>query len=148
MENIRDYLTEELTKEEKSYLGKVIMNTRKKYIRDNYDFINSRNIDLYDIKDVEAESVLESVINKCEKEIKSAVEFENIASNNKMYTAIKALSLEEKMMLFYLYKENKSISQIAMEMKISRTTAWRIKTNAQDKIMKEIIGGRRNVQQL
>lgn len=141
----KNYLVEELTKEEKSYLKKVIINTRRLYIRDNYDFINSINIESYDIEDVEAESLLDAVINKCEKEIKSAVEFEKVISNNRLYTIIKALSLKEKIVLFSVYKENKTMKQIAMEMKIDRTTAWRIKCRALDKIMKYIIGGGKNV---
>ncbi|MGM9834201.1 MAG: hypothetical protein ACI4VN_01890 [Clostridia bacterium] len=141
----KDYLEGSLTKEEKSYLKKIILNTRRKYIRDNYDFINDINVDLCDYEDIEAESVLEAVINKCEKEIESAVEFEKVISNNKLYKVIKALSLKEKMMLFSLYKEDKPISLIATEMKISRTTAWRIKTDALDKVMKALIGGGDNV---
>lgn len=141
----KNYLVEELTKEEKSYLKKVILNTRRLYIRDNYDFINSKNIELCEIEDLEAESVLDAVINKCEKEIESAVEFEKVISNNRMYTAIKALSLKEKIVLFSLYKENKTMNQIAMEMKIERTTVWRIKSKALDKIMEHINGGEENV---
>lgn len=141
----KNYLVEELTKEEKSYLKKVIMNTRRLYIRNNYDFINSINIESYDIEDVEAESMLDAVINKYEKEIKSAVEFEKIISNNRLYTVIKALSLKEKIVLFSLYKENKTINQVALEMKLCRKTIWKIKSKALDKIMKYIIGGEKNV---
>lgn len=141
----KNYLKNELTKEEKLYLKKVILNTRRLYIRDNYDFINSINIDSYDIEDIEAESLLDAVVNKCEKEIESAVEFEKVISDSKMYKAIKALSLKEKIVLFSLYKENKTINQIAFEMKIDRTTAWRIKGRALDKIMKYLIGGKENV---
>jgi DNA-directed RNA polymerase specialized sigma subunit len=141
----KNYLKDELTKEEKLYLKKVILNTRRLYIRDNYDFINSINIEPFDIEDVEAESLLDAVINKCEKEIESAVEFEKVISDTKMYKAIKALSLKEKIVLFSLYKENKTINQIALEMKIDRTTTWRIKSRALDKIMKYLIGGEENV---
>ena len=49
------------------------------------------------------------------------------------------------MVLFSLYKENKSINVIAMEMNLERTTIWRIKATALDKIMKYLIGGKRNV---
>lgn len=141
----KNYLTNELTKEEKLYLKKIIVNTRRLYIRNNYDFINSINIESYDIEDIEAESLLDAVVNKCEKEIESAVEFEKVISDSKMYKAIKALSLKEKIVLFSLYKENKTINQVAFEMKIDRTTAWRIKGRALDKIMKYLIGGKENV---
>lgn len=141
----KNYLKDELTKEEKLYLKKIIVNTRRLYIRDNYDFINSINIDSYDMEDIEAESLLEAVINKCEKDIESAVEFEKVISDSKLYKAIKALSLKEKIVLFSLYKERKGINQIAKEMQINRTTAWRIKNIALDKLMKYLIGGEENV---
>lgn len=138
----KDYLVEKLSNEEKAYLKKIILSARKKYIRDNYDYVNSISMDLSGLESVEAESVLDTVVLKCEKEIKSAVEFENLISNNKMYEVIKALSLREKMMLFSLYKEDKPINQVADEMKISRITAWRIKSEALDKVMKAMLGGR------
>lgn len=138
----KDYLVEKLSNEEKAYLKKIILSARKKYIRDNYDYVNSISMDLSGLESVEAESVLDTVVLKCEKEIKSAVEFENLISNNKMYEVIKALSLREKMMLFSLYKEDKPINQVADEMKISRITAWRIKSEALDKVMKAILGGK------
>lgn len=137
----KNYLVEPLSNEEKLYLKKVIVNTRKKYIRDNYNYINTRDVQLFNCADVEAESVLEEVLNKCEKEIKSAVEFENAMSSKKLYGVVKALSFEEKMVLFSLYKENKTMSQIALEMKRGRTSIWRIRNTALNKIMRKLIGG-------
>ena len=141
----KNYLIEELTKEEKAYLKLIIVTTRKRYIRDNYSKINSINLDFNKLEDFEAESVLDSVIDKCENEVKSLVEFEKTISNIRLYNAIKALSLKEKMVLFYIYKENKTINQIASEMQVERTTIWRIKSKALDKIMKIVIGGGENV---
>lgn len=137
----KNYLIEELSEDEKSYLKRIIINERKRYIRDNYNYINSRNVNIYELINVEADSVLEAVINQCEKEIESAVEFEKVFSSDKLYYGIKALSLKEKIVLFSLYKQNKTINQIAKEMQIGRTTAWRIKTTALDKLMKYLIGG-------
>lgn len=137
----KDYLVEPLSKEEKSYLKKTIINTRKKYIRDNYNYINSTNVQLFSCADVEAESVLEEVLNKCEREIKSAMEFEKVMSSEKLYNVVKALSFEEKMVLFSLYKEKKTTNQIALEMKKDRTSIWRIRNKALNKIMRRLIGG-------
>jgi DNA-directed RNA polymerase specialized sigma subunit len=137
----KNYLVEPLSKEEKSYLKKIIINTRKKYIRDNYNYINSTNVQLFSCADVEAESVLEEVLNKCEREIKSAMEFEKVMSSEKLYNVVKALSFEEKMVLFSLYKENKTTNQIAVEMKKDRTSIWRIRNKALNKIMRRLIGG-------
>ena len=141
----KNYLLEELSKEEKAYLKSILVNERRRYIRDNYNYLNSTNVHIYDLINVEADSVLESVINKCEEEIKSAIEFEKITSNSKLYYGIKALSLKEKMVLFALYKENKEVNQIALEMKLDRTTIWRIKDKALDKLMRSLIGGEENV---
>ena len=137
----KNYLLEPLSKEEKSYLKKIVINTRKKYIRDNYNYINSTNMQLFSCADVEAESVLEEVLNKCEREIKSAMEFEKVMSSEKLYGVVKALSFEEKMVLFSLYKENKTTNQIALEMKKDRTSIWRIRNKALNKIMRRLIGG-------
>lgn len=104
--------------------------------------MNNKYIDLYDCINLESESVLDVVINKCENEIKSAIEFEKMISNENLYNIIKTLSLKEKIVLFSLYKENKSINRTALEMKIERTTAWRIKSKALDKIAKGLLGGK------
>jgi len=141
----KNYLVEKLSKEEKGYIMKVALNTRRKFVRDNYEFINSQNIEISQINDIEAESILDAVINKCENEIKSAIEFENVITDNNLYNVVKALSLKEKIVLFSLYKEKKTIKQIAIEMKISRKRVWEIKSKAQDKILKYLIGGEKNV---
>lgn len=49
------------------------------------------------------------------------------------------------MVLFALYKEEKSINQIAKEMNVERTTIWRIRNKAQEKITKKLLGGKNNV---
>ena len=141
----KNYLVEKLSEEEKSYLKRIIINERKRYIRDNYNYINNKNVNIYELTNVEADSVLEAVINRYEKEVESAVEFEKVFSNDKLYYGIKALSLKEKIVLFSLYKQNKTINQIALEMKTDRTTIWRIKNKTIDKLMKYLIGGKENV---
>lgn len=139
----KDYLTQELSKEEKSYLRLLVVNVRKKYIRNNYKNLNSNNnIDLYNCMNLQGETVLEGVINKCENEIRSAIEFEKMMSNEKLYDLVKTLSLREKIVLFSLYKENKNINQIASEMGLDRTMIWRIKSKALDKIAKGLLGGK------
>ena len=141
----KNYLIEKLSNEEKSYLKEIAINARKRYIRENYNYINNKNVNLYDCTNVEADSVLDMVLNKCEKEIESAIEFEKIISDEKLYHIVKVLSLEEKMVLFSLYKENKDIKQIASEMNLERTTIWRIKSKALSEIMDKLLGGRKNV---
>ena len=91
----KNYLVEELSKEEKAYLKSIIVNVRKRYIKDNYCYINNQCVSMDEVKEIEGESVLDLIINKCEDEIKSAVEFEKVISDSKLYYAIKALSLRD-----------------------------------------------------
>ena len=44
-----------------------------------------------------------------------------------------------------LGKENKTINQIALEMKKDRTSIWRMRNKALNKIMRRLIGGEKNV---
>ena len=141
----KDYLAEELSKEEKKYLKILILNVRRKYIRDNYNYINNNDIDLYYCVNVETESVLDIVIKKCEKEIKSACEFEQLISNDKLKNSLKALSLKERIVLFCLYKKEMSVNETAKETRMDRTSVWRVKNRAIDKIMKNILGGEKDV---
>ena len=89
-------------------------------------------------------SVLDIVINKCEEEINSAIEFEKSFSNIKVYKIIKALSYDEKMMLFYLYKQNKSVRATAKLQNIDKDTIRRRK-NKILKIIEKILGDEENV---
>ena len=106
----KDYLLEKLSNEEKLYLKTLIVNVRRKYIRDNYRFINGKYIDYSELKLEDSESIFDTLIHKFDKELKSAMEFEKLISNEKLYKIIRALSLKEKMMLFYLYKEQKVLT--------------------------------------
>ena len=87
-----------------------------------------------------SESIFDTLIKKFDKELKSAIEFEKLISNEKLYKIVRALSLKEKMMLFYLYKEQKDICEVAKIMNISLATAYRLKNQTLDLIMKNFIG--------
>ena len=141
----KNYLQEELSKEEKSYLKKLILNVRRKYIKDNYEYLNSNDVNWDTFEDIECNSLFDAVLNKCVDELKSALEFERLFCDEKLYNVTKALSVKEKMVLFALYKEEKGINQIANEMNVERTTIWRIRNKAQEKITKKLLGGKNNV---
>ena len=136
----KDYLVEKLSNEEKLYLKTLIINVKKKYIRDNYKFINGKHLDYYELNLEDSESIFDTIIRQLDKELKSAMEFEKLISNEKLYKIIRALSLKEKMMLFYLYKEEKDIYEVAKIMNISLATAYRLKNQALDFIMRKFIG--------
>lgn len=138
----KNYLVEDLSKEEKSYLKRVVMTARNKYIEKNSNYINStvmldRDESIID----EDESVIDAVIKKCQEEINSAVEFERTMSNPELYNIVKALSFNEKEVLFYLYKKQKNISEIAKILKLDRKTVRKYRDLAQSKIADKLING-------
>ena len=136
----KDYLSEKLSNEEKLYLKTLIINVRKKYIRTNYKFINSKCIDYSELNIEDSESLLDTILYKFERELKSASEFEKIIYNNdKLYKIVGALSEKEKTMLFYLYYEEKEIKEVSKIMNISLATAYRRKEQLLNKIMKRLL---------
>ena len=138
----KDYLKEELSKEEKVYLKTLIVNVRKRYIRKNYKFINNMFIEYSEMEITDSESLLDTILHKFERELKSASEFEKIIYNNdKLYKIIGALSEKEKTMLFYLYYEEKEIKEVSEIMNISLATAYRRKEQLLNKIMKRFLKG-------
>ena len=136
----KDYLLEKLSNEEKLYLKKLIINVRRKYIRTNYKFINSKCIDYSELNIEDSESLLDTILYKFERELKSASEFEKIIYNNdKLYKIVGALSEKEKTMLFYLYYEEKEIKEVSKIMNISLATAYRRKEQLLNKIIKRLL---------
>lgn len=106
----KDYLIEKLSKEEKLYLKRIVMTAKNKYIEKNYEYINNTDIFFGDLDLIEEESVFEVVLQKCQDEVDTALEFEKTLSNPNLYNIVKTLSLREKEVLFYLYKKQKSIN--------------------------------------
>ena len=137
----KNYLVEELSQAEKSYLKRIVMTARNKYIERNYDYINNTNMLIEESVADREDSVLDAVLQKCQEEVVSAVEFEKTLSNPILYNVVKALSLREKEVLFYLYKKGKTINEITKIMNLDRKTVRKIRNIAQDKIAKKIIKG-------
>ena len=137
----KDYLQSQLTKEEKSYLKKIIMTARNKYIEKNYDYINNTSMLIEETVLVKEESVLDAVLQRCQEEVNSAVEFEKTMSNPILYNVVKALSLREKEVLFYLYKKQKTIVETSKIMNIGLSTVTRLRDKAQSKIVEKIVKG-------
>ena len=136
----KDYLKEELSKEEKVYLKTLIVNVRNRYIRKNYKFINNMFVEYSEMKITDSESLLDTILYKFERELKSASEFEKIIYNNdKLYKIVGALSEKEKTMLFYLYYEEKEIKEVSKIMNISLATAYRRKEQLLNKIIKRLL---------
>ena len=127
----KNYLIEKLSKEEKAYIKRTVMTARNIYFRDNYDDINNTTMLLNDETAIEEESVLEKVLNRCQEEIESAVQFENVMSDPKLYNIVKELSLKEKEVLFYLYKKQKTMNETAQIMNLTRKTLRKYRNEAQ-----------------
>ena len=136
----KDYLKQELSKEEKIYLKTLIVNVRNRYIRKNYKFINNMFVEYSEMKITDSESLLDTILYKFERELKSASEFEKIIYNNdKLYKIVGALSEKEKTMLFYLYYEEKEIKEVSKIMNIILATAYRRKEQLLNKIIKRLL---------
>lgn len=137
----KDYLVEELSTQEKLYLKKIVMTGRNKFIEKNYEYINNSIILIDHAVLVEEDSILESVLQRCQEEVNSAREFDRALSNPALSNIVKALSLKEREVLFYLYKEKKSINETSKKMKISTRTVSRLRDKALDKIAEQLVKG-------
>ena len=135
----KDYLVEELSKEEKLYLKRIVMTAKNKYFEKNYNYINNTSMFVDEIVSAGEESVLDAVLEKCQEEVKSAREFEKTLSNPSLYNIVKALSLREKEVLFYLYKKQKSINETAVIMGLDRKTIRKYRDEAHRKIAEKLI---------
>lgn len=137
----KDYLVEELSKEEKLYLKRIVMTAKNKYFEKNYNYINNTSVFVDGIVSAGEESVLDAVLEKCQEEVKSAREFEKTLSNPSLYNIVKALSLREKEVLFYLYKKQKNINETAVIMGLDRKTIRKYRDEAHRKIAEKLING-------
>ena len=136
----KDYLNEELSKEEKLYLKRIVMTAKNKYIKKNEKYIN-KSISLDDAILFREETILDVVLQRCQNELASAVEFEKSFSDTNLYNIVKALTFREKEVLFYLYKEEKNINEISKIMNLDRKTIRTIRNKAQAKIVEKLVKG-------
>lgn len=137
----KDYLVEELSNQEKDYLVKIATSVRNKYIKRNYKYINNTKIGVDESIIENEESVIGVVLEKCLKELESAKEFEKTLLNPELYKYVKALSLKEKEVLFYLYWQKKEINEVAEILNVYRGTVRRIRDNALNKIATKLLNG-------
>ena len=126
-----------LSNDEKSYLRKVAMYTRKDYLRKNkYIFIED-DIDEIDEKFlISIENVEINVEVKTDMEI-CAPNIEKVFKDRKMNKIVKALTLREKLVLFSYYFENKTHATIGKTLNIKGDTARKIRIIALKKKKKE-----------
>lgn len=133
------YLFKELTNEEKRYLQLMIKTTKAGYIRDNKLIIKSAelNYDKYDnllcTEDI-ADEILTQIV---EKPLKANT-LATICQDERIYEIIKALTDKERLVLFCSIIEEKSDISISDELKIDRSTVYRIRKGALNKIRREL----------
>lgn len=125
----------ELNEDEGKYLKKIVLYTRKEYLRKNkYIFIEKEDIDEVDEKMlVSIENVEINFEIKSEKEI-IAPKIENVFRDEKITKIVKALTLREKLVLFLYYFEDKTDKEIGRSLKIKEDTIRKSRKRALEKI--------------
>ncbi len=143
----KNYLTEELSKEEKAYLKRIIMTAKNKYFEKNNDYINNTTMLIDEIVPASEYSILDTILERCQQEVDSVIEFEKTLLNPKLYNIIKALSLCEREVLFNLYWKERSINETAERMQLDRKTVRKYRDRAQTIITEKLLnGGDKDVQ--
>ncbi|MBP3596479.1 MAG: sigma-70 family RNA polymerase sigma factor [Clostridia bacterium] len=125
----------ETNEDEGRYLKKIVMYTRREYLRKNkYIFIEKEDIDEVDEKMlVSIDNVEISFEIKSEKEI-IAPKIEDVFRDEKITKIVKALTLREKLVLFLYYFEDKNDREIGKSLKIKQNTVQKTRKRALEKI--------------
>ena len=127
----------ELSKNEKSYLRKIVINTRNEYLRVNkYIFIEGEMNDVDEKLLISIENVEINFEIKSERDI-CAPEIEKVFQDKNMFNIVKALTLREKLVLFSYYFEKKTDAATGKALNINGDTARKIRIRALEKIKKE-----------
>ena len=131
------YTVYKLSKNEKSYLRQIVINTRNEYLRNNkYIFIESEIDDVDEKLLISIENVEINFEIKSDREI-CAPEIEKVFKDKNMFNIVKALTLREKLVLFSYYFEKKTDAATGKALNINGDTARKIRIRAIEKIKKE-----------
>lgn len=125
----KDYTKESLSMYEKKYLECIVISTKNMYLRKNKEIIDNPTISLNEDIKVEEESYFEEIEIKEQKNIKKDA-FEKLLSNPELYKLVKALPKEEKEVLFYLFQEQKNVTEIAKQENKNRKTIAKYRDSA------------------
>ena len=143
----KNYLTEELSKEEKAYLKRIIMTAKNKYFEKNSNYINNTTMLIDEIVPASEYSILDTILERCQQEVDSVIEFEKTLLNPKLYNIMKALSSCEREVLFNLYWKERTINETAERMQLDRKTVRKYRNRAQTIITEKLLnGGDKDVQ--
>lgn len=131
------YTVYKLSKNEKSYLRQIVINTRNEYLRKNkYIFIESEIDDVDEKLLISIENIEINFEIKSERDI-CAPEIEKVFQDKNMFNIVKALTLREKLVLFSYYFEKKTDAATGKALNINGDTARKIRIRALEKIKKE-----------
>lgn len=125
----KDYTKESLSMYEKKYLECIVISTKNMYLRKNKEIIDNPTISLNEDIKVEEEIYFEEIEIKEQKNIKKDA-FEKLLSNPELYKLVKALPKEEKEVLFYLFQEQKNVTEIAKKENKNRKTIAKYRDSA------------------
>lgn len=137
----KDYLKEELSKEEKVYLKKIVRTARYNFVEKLSRDSNEYTVPLNEKIAIDKDSIVNDVLENCLRELESAINFEETLSNPLLYKYVKQLSLREKKIIFYLFWQNKQINEVADIMNINRKTVRENRDRALAKIGEKLIKG-------
>lgn len=129
----KDYTQESLSMYEKKYLECIVVSTKNMYLRKNKELIDNPMLLLNEDIKIGEEDYFKEIEIKEQKKVKK-YEFEKLLSNTELYKLVKALPIEEKEVLFYLFQEEKNISQIARTEGKNRRTVSKNRDSALAKI--------------
>ena len=128
------YTVYKLSKNEKSYLRQIVINTRNEYLRNNkYIFIESEMNDVDEKLLISIENIEINFEIKSERDI-CAPNIEKVFKDENMFNIVKALTLREKLVLFSYYFEKKTDAAIGKALNINGDTARKIRIRALEKI--------------
>lgn len=123
-----------LSKEEKTYLRRIVINTRNDYFRKNKYIIVEDNIENVDEKFlISIENVEINFEIKSERDI-CAFQIEKVFRDENMSNIVKTLTLREKLVLFSYYFEKKTDAAIGKAININGDTVRKIRVRALEKI--------------
>ena len=144
----KNYEEEDLSNEEVAYVNRIIYNRRNKYVTRDQKKENHNYLDVYEhdfeIEDKMTPTVEETVSLKCDSQVKSASEYQDIITNEKLYKIVKALPLKNKEVLFRILGLQSSEKEIVEKLKIHRATLYRIEKRTLKDISKKYFGGDSN----
>lgn len=138
-----------LSNEEKTYLRKIVINTRNNFFKKNKYVVLEENIEDIDEKLlISVENIEINFEIKYDKEIKP-IEIEKVFRDRDMNNIVKnALTLREKLVLFLYYFENNTDLEVGKVLNVKMDAARMIRTRALKKIRnnyKKLKGENENV---